>query len=100
MNTQLSATELAKKICDRLGICYSCGDGSSTLQGVPIESVENLFPTVNDYAVSFAFDMKPSAYRKAPYQNRFTCKVKSHLYQIDVTSFEYSCAFANDPSAA
>ena len=100
MSTQLSATELAKELCDRLGIRYSYGDGPSTLHGVPIESVKDLFPTDNDYAVSFSFDLKPSASRNTSYQNRFLCKVKPCSYQINFTASKSGSAFANDPSAA
>ena len=44
MSSQVSATELAMQICNRLGIHYSFGEGPSTLMGVPIEEVGDLFP--------------------------------------------------------
>ena len=68
MSLQMSATDLARRVCDRLGISYTPGVGSATLQGVPIEHIGNLFSTTGNYEISCSFGLKTSSSDSMPYR--------------------------------
>ena len=103
MSAQVSATELAMQICDRLGIHYSFGAGPSTLMGVPIEQAGDLFPVAKEYKVSIAFELKSPEVSSALYKNCLSHKTKPASYWM---SQDISCVSdpddftSSNPSAA
>ena len=103
MRAQVSATELAMQICNRLGIHYSFGEGPSTLMGVPIEEVGDLFPVAKDYKVSIAFELKNPEVSSALYKSSLSRETKPASYWM---SQDISCVSdpddftSSNPSAA